>query len=388
MVDLFGQIFSVFFFNMRGIVQRLSLSLSVMLCVALVIATLLSLDALNRGLTHALKKSGSSNVALIMRGGSQSEMNSALSGEQVNILRTASDGSMISPEVNLIVDGIQKSDGKRANLGLRGLSDQGIGLRSGVNLVNGRWPSVGAAELVVGTDVSRRYTGFEFGETVRLGAADWKIVGVFDASGGVAASEIWADLTSAQTLFDRTNSFQSVRVELASSVSIAQLVEFVERDPRLNLSVQTELEYYSTQAAKNSELIQNLAWPLAGLMGIGALIGALNIILASLAERRVEIATFRAVGFRRSAICFGIIIEYVLVCLAGGLLGAIVSYLALNGAEATALAGGVTRIGYYLQFSPNGLLQAILFAATLGALGSMVPAISASLRPVTSDLTR
>ncbi|MEM1045682.1 MAG: ABC transporter permease [Pseudomonadota bacterium] len=384
----FGQTASVISISLRGSFGRTGLTLSVMLCVALVVATLLSLDALRRGLTFALEQSGSSDIALIMRGGSQSEMNSALSGEQVDILLAAPGVDAISPEVNLIVDGIQRSDGARANIGLRGLTGVGVSMRPRVSLIDGRWPAVGASELAVGADVARRYVGFELGDTVRFGAAGWTIVGVFEAAGGVVASEIWADLTAVQNLFDRANTVQSVRAGLQKSGDILELAAFVERDPRLQLAVQTEASYYAAQAARNSELVQNLAWPLAILLAVGAVVGALNIMLASLAERRVEIATFRAVGFSRRAICSGLVIEYLIICVVAGLLGALAAYLILDGAEATALSSGVTRIGYVLQFSPTGLLQGVILSAAIGICGSLVPAVLAGRRRVTLDLTR
>ncbi|MEM8795526.1 MAG: ABC transporter permease, partial [Pseudomonadota bacterium] len=280
------------------------------------------------------------------------------------------------------------SDGQRANVGLRGLSEAGIAMRSNVSLTEGRWPSIGATELTVGADVARRYHGFAFGDTVRLGATDWTVVGIFEAGGGIAASEIWADLTAAQTLFDRTNTVQSVRARLREVGETAELAGFVERDPRLNLSVQTEAAYYAAQASRSSELVQNLAWPLAILMAIGAVVGALNIMLASLSERRIEIATLRAVGYSRRAICSGLVIEYVLICIAAGVVGAAVSYSMFNGSEATALSVGVTRVGYTLQFSSSGLAQGLILAGIVGLCGSLIPAIAASLRPITSDLTR
>ncbi|MEM9910598.1 MAG: ABC transporter permease, partial [Pseudomonadota bacterium] len=185
---LFAQTASVIGISLCGFCNRMTLTLSVMFCLALVVATLLSLDALRRGLTHAMDQSGSSEIALIMRGGSQSEMNSSLSGDQVNILESAPGTVALSPEVNLIVDGSQITDGQRANVGLRGLSETGIAMRGNVSLTEGRWPSMGAAELAVGADVARRYHGFAFGDRVRLGATDWIVVGIFEAGGGVAAS--------------------------------------------------------------------------------------------------------------------------------------------------------------------------------------------------------
>ena len=384
----FGQTLAITGINLKGLGGRGGLVAATMLCVALVVATLLSLDALSQGLRITLEQSGAPDVAMVMRGGSQSEVNSIVTREQLDILRSVPGLREISPEVNLVVDGYRRTDGQRANISLRGLTASGIALRRGTQLLQGRWPTAGSSELAVGRTIARTYRGMELGASVTVGTATWTVVGVFEAKGSVAESEIWADLTAVQNLFDRANTVQSVRMRVEGAKGLDALAAYSKGDPRLLLAVRSEAAYYAVQAARTTELAHKLAWPLATLMAIGAVVGALNTMLAAVATRAAEIATFRVIGFRRSAICAGLVVECVLICVIAGLIGAAAAYLVLDGLSASTLAGGITRIGYSLKFTFSGLSQGIGLAAAIGVLGAIIPAVLASLRPVTTSLAR
>lgn len=388
MTSLLGQTGTVLSVNLKGLAERKGLVAATMLCVGLVVATLLGLDALNQGLRKTLAQSGDPNVALIMRGGSQAEINSMVTREQLDILRSAPGISTVSPEVNLIVDGYRREDGERANISLRGITDTGISLRRGVGLAAGRWPEVGAPELVIGAKIAQGYSGMELGGKIEFGAATWAIVGHFETDGSIFESEIWGDLTAVQNLFDRANTVQSVRVKLNGPQALAALIEFNESDPRLQLAVKSEADYYAAQASRTSDLAQYLAWPLTILMATGAVIGAINTMLSAVTSRATEIATLRVIGYRRLAVFFGLMIECVVICVIAGLTGAALSYLFLDGLTASTLGGGITRISYSLDFGLSGFLQGIVLAVAIGVLSAIIPAIIASVRPVTQNLQR
>lgn len=382
MHGIFGQVIAVTRVNIKGLPGRSGLVVATGICVALVVATLLGLDALNQGLKKTLEQSGARDIAIIMRGGTQAEINSVVTGDQLDILSTLPNVGALSPEVNLIVDGFRISDGQRANISLRGLTSAGISLRSNVSLVNGRWPEVGVSELVVGKSIADTYRGMTIGSTILMGTASWNIVGIFEANGSISESEIWADLGAVQNLFNRSNQFQSVRTRLQRVTAIKTLTDFSERDPRLQLAVVSEADYYAGQAARTSELAQKLAWPLATLMAIGAVVGALNTMQAAFATRMSEIATLRAVGFLRSSIFLGLLIESIVICFVAGLVGALAAYLILDGLTASTLGGGITRIGYALKFTLSGFWQGIGLAVGIGILGASLPASLASFRSV------
>ncbi|MEM1161683.1 MAG: ABC transporter permease [Pseudomonadota bacterium] len=388
MLGLIGQTISIVGTNLRGLPGRASLVLATMICVALVVATLMGLDALRQGLRATLEQSGARDVALLMRGGSQSEINSIVTREQLDVLRSAPGVRTLSPEVSLVVDGYRREDGKRANISLRGLSADGIALRRDATLMDGRWPTEGSAEVAVGRTIAETYRGMDLGAQLTIGSDTWTIGGIFEAKRSVAESEIWADLSTVQNFFNRANNVQSVRISMAGEGDLESLKAFSDADPRLQLAVQAEADYYAVQAARTSELAQKLAWPLATLMAIGAVVGALNIMLASVATRSVEIATLRALGFGRGPICAGLVIECVLLCLIAALIGAAAAFLFLEGLSTSTLAGGITRIGYSLTFTLSGLWQAIGLAIGIGLIGSIVPAIVACLRDVAGNLAK
>ena len=241
---------------------------------------------------------------MILRGGSLSEVNSVVSRDQVRLVeegpgiaKSADGKPLASAELYLVVDGVKRTNGTKANLPLRGISQEGRAVRKGITLVAGRMFATGTNEILVGKALQREFAGFELGETVAFGTSRWIVVGVFEADGSVFESEIWADLPVVQSLFRRDNVFQTVRVRLDGSAALARLKGYVDEDPRLKLDVKSETEYFADQASRTSDLIQKLGWPLAIAMAFGALAGALNTMYSSVAARAVEIATLRAIGF-------------------------------------------------------------------------------------------
>ncbi|MEM1396128.1 MAG: ABC transporter permease [Pseudomonadota bacterium] len=387
MTNIFVQTGTVLSINLKGLASRKGLVAATMVCVALVVATLLGLDALTHGLKRTLEQSGDPAVALIMRGGSQAEINSVITREQLDILRGAQGVGPISPEVNLVVDGYRLEDGERTNISMRGITENGVTLRRGAGLIAGRWPKASAAELVVGARIAEGYKGMAIGETIEFGSANWRIVGHFETDGDIFESEIWGDLTAVQNLFERENVVQSVRTKSGGPEGLASLSALSEKDPRLQLSVKSEAEYYALQASRTSELAQYLAWPLAILMAVGAVIGAINTMLSSVASRSTEIATLRVLGYRRFAVFSSLMIECVIICTLAGLIGAGLSYLFLDGLSASTLGGGITSIGYSLEFTLLGVLQGVVLAVVIGILGAFFPAMMASLRPLTEYLS-
>ncbi|MEM9573232.1 MAG: ABC transporter permease [Pseudomonadota bacterium] len=386
MFRMIGQTGTVLGVNLKGLADRKGLVAATMLCVALVVATLLGLDALNHGLRKTLAQSGDPNIVIIMRGGSQAEINSTVNREQLDILQGAPGIGAISPEINLVVDGYRRDDGERANISMRGISSAGVELRDGVGLVAGRWPEIGSPELVVGAKIAESYRGMEVGDLVEFGSANWTVVGHFETDGSIFESEIWGDLTAVQNLFERANSVQSVRVRVEDSVTLSALSAFNETDPRLQLSVRSEADYYAAQASRTSELAQYLAWPLAIVMAIGAVIGAVNTMLSSVATRAKEIATLRVLGYGRMAVFNGLMIECIVICMLAGVIGAGISYVLLDGITASTLGGGITRIGYSLEFTLSGFIQGIVLAVGIGFLGALIPALLASVKSVTDNL--
>jgi putative ABC transport system permease protein len=385
-----AQIAAVIGMNLRSLPARASLALVTLLAVAVVVAVLLGFLAMANGFRATVAGTGSPDVAVVFREGSESELNSTITREQVNLLldapnvaRTAS-GPLGSAELYVIVDGIKRDGGTRANLPLRGIETAGMELRPGVRIVQGRMFTPGTNELVVGEAVLREFAGFELGQEVRFSRSTWTVVGVFSMSGSVFESELWADLRTVQSLFDRGSSVQTMRLALADRGRFGELREYLRNDPRLKLDVRTEQEYFATQAKQTSDLIMYLGWPLGIAMAFGALAGALNTMYTAVAQRAREIATLRALGFSGLAAFAGTLAESLLLSLAGGLLGTAITFVFFDGLSASTLGGSFTQVVFRFELSTALVAQGVGLALLIGLVGGVFPAWRAARTPVSA----
>jgi putative ABC transport system permease protein len=392
MRSLLLQVIAVTTINLKSIAQRLWLSLSTVVAVALVVIVLLAFLAMANGFQRTLAGSGSEDIAIFLRGGSQAEINSTVARDQVRLIEDApgiargGDGKpLISPELYVVVDGIKRSSQTKANLPLRGIGEQGVALRKGITIAQGRMFNRGANEIVVGKGLLKEFEGFEPGKTVAFATSRWTVVGIFEAEGSVFESEIWADLPVVQSLFNRPNFVQTVRVRLESP-SLAALKNYNDNDPRLKLDVKTEAAYFADQAGQTTDLIQNLGWPLAIAMALGALAGALNTMYSSVAARAVEIATLRAIGFGGFPAFVGTLVESLVLAAIGGLIGAAATWAIFDGLTASTLGGNFTQVVFAFQLSPALIWQGVLLALAVGLIGGLFPAIRAARMPIVAGL--
>jgi putative ABC transport system permease protein len=393
MRPLLLQIAAVTRINIKSMPQRFWLSLSTVVAVALVVVVLLSFLAMANGFQRTLKSAGAPDIAIALRGGAQSEINSVISREQVRLIedgpgvaRGATGKPLVSAELYLVVDGVKRSTQTKANLPLRGIGTEGAAIRRDVAIVAGRMFNPGTNEIVVGKSLLAQFQGFELGDTVKFGTSNWTVVGVFAADGSVFESEIWADLPVVQSLFKRNNVFQTVRARVDSPAALAALKTFVETDPRLKLDLKSEQDYFAEQSAQTSDLIQKLGWPLAIAMAIGALAGALNTMYSSVASRAVEIATLRAIGFGGLPAFVGTLAESLLLAAVGGVIGAVATYLVFDGFTASTLSAGFAQVVFSFKLTPALIAQGLALALTVGLIGGLLPALRAARMPIVQGL--
>lgn len=379
-MSILNQTGAVIAMNVRSIPQRIWMSAATVVAVALVVAVLLGFLALSNGFQQTLSGSGSRDVAIVLRDGSGSELNSVISRDQGDLLAEAPgiargpDGKpRISKELYVVVDGIKKSSGTKANMPLRGIGAEGLSVRKQVRLREGRMFTPGSNEIVVGAGLLREFSGFEMGKTIRLGASTWRVVGVFEAPGTVFESELWADAAVIQSLFDRGSSFQTARVVLANEAALKVFADYVKNDPRLQLKAQSEQAYYSEQAESSGNIIRYIGWPLGIMMSIGALAGALNTMYSSVSTRAAEIATLRIIGFSGFSAFVGTMAEALALAVIGALLGCGIVALFFNGMSASTLGAGFTQVAFRLQLGPEIVVQAIILALIIGLIGGFFP---------------
>lgn len=385
MVSLLKQIGAVTSLNLRSIPQRAAMSIASVVAVALAITVLLFFLALSNGLRQTVAGSGSDDVAVALREGSNAELNSVVTREQLNVLTTGPGVAqhegrpMASGELLVIVDGKKRSTGTNANMPFRGIGPEGVSLRPAVRIVQGRMFSPGANEIVVGRALQREFAGFDYGKSIRLRGTDWRIVGVFEAPGTVFESELWADVAVTQSLFNRPNVFQTMRVKLGSAADMAAFKAWAKGDARLKqVEVLSEREYYARQASQSSAQFTVIAWALGVTMAIGALAGALNTMYASVAARSTEIATLRIIGFSGLAAFIGTMAEALALCALGGLLGIALAFAAFNGRTTSTLGSGFTQLVFKFDLSPQVIASAIVMAAMIGFLGGVLPGVRAA----------
>jgi len=393
MRSLLLQVAAVTLMNLKSLPQRLWLSLSTVVAVALVVIVLLAFLAMGNGFQRTLASAGAEDVAVILRGGSQSEVNSVVTRDQVRLVEEApgvaknSDGQpLVSPELYLVVDGVKRSSQTKVNLPLRGIGQEGAAVRKGITIVAGRMFAAGSSEIVVGKALLREFEGFELGQTVTFGTGRWIVVGLFEAEGSVFESEIWAALPVVQSFFKRDNVFQTLRARLANPAALEGLERYVDTDPRLKLEAKSEAAYFAEQASRTSDLIHKLGWPLAIAMAFGALAGALNTMYSAVAARATEIATLRAIGFGGLPAFVGTLVESLILAAIGGVIGAVATLLIFDGLSTSTLGASFTQVVFSFQLTPALAAEGVILALVVGLIGGLFPAIRAARTPIVIGL--
>ncbi|WP_375549090.1 ABC transporter permease [Oceanicaulis alexandrii] len=386
---MISQILAVTSINLRSIPQRWGMSLATILSIALVVGVLLGFLAMANGFRATVSGTGSENIAVLLRSGSQAELNSGFGRDTVRLIETAPgvardvDGNAIlSAELYVITDATKRSTGNDASLSLRGVDDAASRLRENFQIVQGRMFAEGSNEIVVGEGVIREFSGFDLDSTIRMGPNEWRIVGIFSTGGSVFDSEIWADIGTVQNLYQRGASYQSIRVELDGEGGLQALRQYVEDEPRLDLDVETEKDFFAQSAGGLSNLIMYLGWPLAIIMAVGALAGAWNAMYASVDSRIREIATLRTLGFSGFAAFVGTLVESLMLAFIGGLVGAVITYFVFDGVSASTLGGSFTQVVFSFAVTPAAVVSGVVLALLVGLLGGFFPALRASRVPL------
>jgi putative ABC transport system permease protein len=376
-------------YNFRSVWARWTSAIVAVIGIAGTVGVFIAMLSLARGFKATLVSSGSEDNAIIMRAGATSEMTGGVTMDAVKIVQDgpgiarSSEGPLVTPEVVLVAPIPLKSTGTDANVQVRGVSKNVLQIRNKIKIVQGRMFTAGLNEVVVGKNANISYTGLNLGNTISLGNVRWLIVGIFDAGGTSFDSEIWGDAHLIGPAYNRPDIFfQSVTVHLASPGSLQQLKDALTTDPRLNVDVTREIDYYSKQSTRLTTLITRLGGVVAVVMAIGAVFGALNTMYSAVAERGREIATMRAVGFGGPSVVFSFVIEALLISFVGGLIGCL-AVLPLNGLTTGAMnLQTFSHLAFAFKITPELLIKGVIFALVMGVVGGVPPAIRAARRPV------
>jgi putative ABC transport system permease protein len=386
------QTWSVTEVGLATIPQRLGSSSVVVVGIAGVVAVLVALLAMAVGFEATLKETGTDDTVIMLRAGSQTELNSVLSHEtaqllaqEPQVLRDAHGEPVAAPELVVVASLPKKSSGLDANVELRGVGEQVWQLHPNVKISAGRRFSPGLRELIVGKGAREQFRGLDLGSTLRLNGQQWTVVGAFEA-GDAHDSEMWGDAGVVGPTYRRGSSTTTVVARLTDPGAFEALKANIASDPRLQVDVKTTREYYRAQSEQLTRLLKILGTVVGTIMAVGATFGALNTMYAAVAARAREIATLRAIGFRGAPVVISVLLETMLLALAGGVIGAAVAWVLFDNYTASTLGRNFSQVVFNFKVSPDLLWSGLKWALAMGFVGGLFPAVRAARIPVTAGL--
>ena len=352
--------------------------------VVFVFATVLMMD---EGLKRTLVTTGEIDNVVIIRKGSETEIQSIIARDQANIIemhpaiaRDARGVQQMSKECVVLISLLRHGDGKPSNVVIRGTTQVGLQLRPQVRVVAGRLFRPGTAEIMVGANINSRFASTNIGDTLRFAQRDWSVVGVFDAGGSGFDSEVWGDAEQLMQAFRRPV-FSALVARLTDGGDGARFDELraaIGEDPRLSQEMKREQTFYSDQSKGLSTFINILGLTLSVIFSIGATIGAMITMYASVASRVREIGALRALGFRRGAVLWAFMAEAMLLGLLGGVVGLALASFMQFASFSTTNFQTFADLSFRFILTPDIAVKTLLFALVMGFAGGFLPAFRAS----------
>jgi putative ABC transport system permease protein len=392
-ITWFSQIASITKFGLLSLPQRRGSVAATVIGIAGVVAVLVGVLSIAAGFRHAMAASGSPDGAIILRSGADSEMVSGFGRDETRVIadtpgiaRTAQ-GPLASAELFVIIDLPKRSTATDANVPLRGVEPAALLVRDHLKIVRGRMFEWGKDEVIVGSGAAQEFAGLDIGSNIQVGRYQWPVVGIFSANGGAAESEIWTDAKVLQAAYHRGDSFQSMYVKLDSPGSFQGFKDSLTSNPQLSVQVTRQSDYYAQQSETMTRLITTLGFLIAFLMAVGAVFGALNTMYSAVSARTREIATLRALGFGGGAVVVSLMLESLLLALVGGVIGGGLAYLAFNNFHTSTMNfQSFSQITFAFRVTPQLLVRGVIWAAVIGLIGGLFPAIRAARLPIASAL--
>ena len=377
--------------SIRSIPERWAPSLVIVVGLAGVVAVFTALLAMSSGFESTLKATGRNDAAIILRGGSDAELNSAFDRASTDLIKqqpgiaTGADGKpLASAELMQIAELVRKDDVSHgANITLRGVEPAAFVLRPQLKIIAGRNFTPGLREMIVGQGVLKQFQGANIGNRVRMRGSEWTVVGTF-ASGDAHDSEMWTDINVVRSTFNRIGT-SSVLAALEPD-GFDRLKSAVAAEPRLSLDVLREQDYFSGQTKDFRRTIGFLAGVVTLIMALGAVFAALNSMYAAVAARGKEIATLRALGFGGLPVVVSVMTEALLLALAGGVLGALIAYALFNNLSVSTLGQNFTQVVFDFKVTRQLVARGLIIAIIIGMIGGLMPALRAARLPVTVSL--
>ncbi len=351
---------------------------------ALVVFVFAAVQMLDTGLKQTLVATGQPENILATRRAAGTEISSAIDRGQAAIVETqlemaiGADGRrMVSKEIVVLITLPKRDSGVPTNVTTRGVGAAGLAVRPQVRIVEGRAFEPGASEVIVGESIAQRFNGAAVGSRLKFGGRDWLVAGIFSAGGSAFDSEVWGDADQLMQAF-RRQSYSSVVARLANPADFLSVKERLESDPRLTLEVKRERAFFQEQSQALSKFISYLGLTLSVIFSIGAMIGAMITMYATVANRVGEIGTLRALGFRRAAVLWAFLFESMLLGLAGGVVGVALASLMQFIRVSTMNWQSFAELAFSFTLTPAIAASSLGFALLMGLVGGFLPAVRAA----------
>ena len=291
--------------------------------------------------------------------------------------RGAGGEPLVSKETLVLVSLVKRGIDKPSNIVVRGLPAMGIQIRPQVRIVDGRMFKPGASEVIVGKAVADGFDGTGIGEKMRFGGREWTVVGTFDGAKSGFDSEVWGDSEQMIQAF-RRGAYSSVIAHLRDAGDFPAFAAAVAADPRLVLEVKREPAFYEEQSRQLSTFISVLGITLSVIFSIGATIGAMITMYASVSNRTSEIGTLRAIGFRRLSILVAFLLESMLLALVGGVVGLFLASFLQAFTITTLNWQSFSQLAFGFHLTPGIVVSTLVFSLVMGLVGGFLPSVRAA----------
>jgi putative ABC transport system permease protein len=386
------QFIAVSLMSLQTLPQRIGASSVIVIGIAGVVAVLVSVLAMAAGFHHTLADAGRADRVIILRGGSDAELNSSLLRSDIDTIDNApglakdsAGKAILSSELVTVVNVPKIDTGTDSNVTLRGVGLELTAVRPELKITEGRMFRPAVRELIAGAGAVKQFRGLTPGSVLRLKNADWTVTGVFTSNGDVHESELLADVDTVGSSIERTGYSSAVGL-LATAADFDRFKDALTTDPSLKVDVEREPEYYAAQSKQLTQLISVVGNTVAIIMAIGAMFGALNTMYSAVDARGLEIATLRAIGFGALPVLLSVMAEALLLSLVGGIIGAGLAWLFFNGHSVSTLGGAFAQVVFKLTVTHALILTGIGWACIIGLLGGLFPALRAARLPVAEAL--
>ena len=393
LINWWTQVYAIGVLNLRTLPQRIGSSAATVVGVAGVVTVFVAVLSIGEGFRATLQETGSPSTALVLRGASDTEMMSGITLEDSRVIQDAPGiarderGPVASPEMLVLVDVPKITTGTDANVPLRGVTPVAFEIRTKLRIISGRNFVPGRNEIIVGVGAEREFAGLRLGEVKTWGKTNWTVVGIFTDGGSASESEVWADLTVLQGAYNRGTLVSSVYARLGTPEQFDTFKGALTTDPRLNVKVVRETDYFAEQSTMLTSIVTRLGFLIAAMMGIGAVFGAINTMYSAVAARTREIATLRALGFGGGPVVLSVIAESIVLAVAGGIIGGTVAYLAFNNFHTSTINWqSFSQVAFAFRVTPRLLVQGFTYSALIGLVGGLFPAVRAARTSVAAAL--